>query len=172
MRITTAALHIKHDSKPIEIVPNLYIGSIGAALNKKLLNELGITHILCTADNVKPAFGKDFVYKTVSIFDGPDTDIKAHFEECASFIDAALNDKKKVLVHCLSGRSRSATIIAAYLIKTRKISHKDAIILVKSKRSVVKINFAFVDQLEDYENEILKKNTPASLLRWMLGPFA
>lgn len=30
---------IKEDNQPIEIIPNLYIGSMGAAFSKKILKE-------------------------------------------------------------------------------------------------------------------------------------
>ena len=34
---------LKEDNKPVELVDNLFIGSIGAAHNKKALKESGIT---------------------------------------------------------------------------------------------------------------------------------
>jgi hypothetical protein len=48
--------YMKKDGLPIEVLPNLYIGSIGAALNKKGLQETGINAILCCCDGVKQAF--------------------------------------------------------------------------------------------------------------------
>lgn len=54
---TMFGLHyMKNDNMPAEIIPGLFLGSIGAALTKKSLIDLGITHILCCCDNVKAAF--------------------------------------------------------------------------------------------------------------------
>ena len=37
---------------PIEIIDNVYIGSLGAAINKKALEELKITHIIVAAQGM------------------------------------------------------------------------------------------------------------------------
>jgi hypothetical protein len=42
----------KTDRIPSEIIPNLFLGSIGAAFNKESLEEFGITHILTCADKI------------------------------------------------------------------------------------------------------------------------
>lgn len=51
-----AIKHMKNDGLPMEIIPNLYLGSIGAAFSKKNLQDAGITHILCVADQIKSAY--------------------------------------------------------------------------------------------------------------------
>lgn len=53
-----AIKHMKTDNIPAEIIPGLYLGSIGAAFSRKNLQDLGITHILCVADQVKEAYPK------------------------------------------------------------------------------------------------------------------
>ena len=37
---------IKNDNLPIEIIDNIFIGSIGASMNRKSLEEFKITHII------------------------------------------------------------------------------------------------------------------------------
>jgi hypothetical protein len=46
----------KEDSKPSEIIPGLFIGSIGAAYNRESLVANKITHILTCADKIKPRY--------------------------------------------------------------------------------------------------------------------
>jgi protein-tyrosine phosphatase len=46
-------------------------------------------------------------------------DISKHFEEAYQFIDEQVQLGKNVLVHCHAGVSRSAALLAAYLIKSR-----------------------------------------------------
>ena len=56
MKILTAMKLVKTDGMPVAVFPDLYIGSIGAAYNKKGLDETKITHILTCAANIKPSF--------------------------------------------------------------------------------------------------------------------
>ena len=53
--------YMKNDGIPAEILPGFYLGSIGAAFNKKNLETEKIGHILCCCDGVKE------VYPTVKI---------------------------------------------------------------------------------------------------------
>lgn len=51
----------------------------------------------------------------VQVKDVEDENIAAHFEEACSFIAQAEGDNKTILVHCFEGKSRSATMVLAYL---------------------------------------------------------
>jgi hypothetical protein len=46
----------RDDNIPAEILPGLYIGSVGVAFNKESLQQFGITHILTCADKLKPRY--------------------------------------------------------------------------------------------------------------------
>jgi len=48
--------HAKYDHEPDEILPGMYLGSVGAAYNMKGLNDNRIKHILCCCANISPAF--------------------------------------------------------------------------------------------------------------------
>lgn len=50
------------------------------------------------------------------------------------YIEEHVKENKNVLVHCFAGQQRSATVIAAYLMKTKGLSTEDAIAFVKSKK--------------------------------------
>ena len=81
------------------------------------------------------------------MFDVPQTNIAKYFDEASNFIEDAIssggNDKKsqnlvlsfllirgKVLVHCLMGMSRSATLVLAFLVKRRNMNVLEALRLV------------------------------------------
>ena len=59
----------KDDKVPAEIIENLYLGSIGSALSKKMLIELKITHVVTAMDKMKNAFDDCFKYKAIKLAD-------------------------------------------------------------------------------------------------------
>ncbi|KAK3160895.1 hypothetical protein QOZ80_1BG0067280 [Eleusine coracana subsp. coracana] len=117
-----AVRYRKADNTPCHIDQGLYLGSVGAAMNKEALNNLNITHVLIVARSLNPSFPAEFNYKKVEVLDSPDTDLSKHFDECFSFIDEAISTGGNVLVHCFAGRSRSVTIVVAYLMKKHRMS--------------------------------------------------
>ena len=60
-------------------------------------------------------------------------------DQGADFIHSQIKQGNHVYVHCKSGKGRSATMVAAYLIKYRKFSAEEAIQLVYSQRKHVSI---------------------------------
>jgi protein-tyrosine phosphatase len=148
----------KDDPLPVEVVPGVFIGSIGAALNKNFLLENQISHILTVADNLNSSFPELFTYKSIEILDTIEFNILNVFDEAFSFIDTALAAGQKVLVHCFAGKSRSATIIIAYLMKNHSMSLDSALKFLKSKRPVIMPNQGFLFQLSIYENSLLSSS--------------
>ena len=89
MKALTAMKLTKEDNVPGQVFPELFIGSIGAAYNQKSLQELGITHILCTAAGVKPRFPTDFTYKMLPCLDSPNQNVLQFFDQATEFIKEA-----------------------------------------------------------------------------------
>jgi protein-tyrosine phosphatase len=59
-----------------------------------------------------------------------------YFDDAVRYIDDQLK-VTNVLVHCYAGISRSTTIVAAYLMKKREISSKQALNLISQYRSQI-----------------------------------
>lgn len=77
-------------------------------------------------------------------------DISQHFEEAISFIEDQTRLGRNVLVHCHAGVSRSAAILAAFLIRNRRCSAEEAITFIRLKRPRAKPNEAFYHQLRNF----------------------
>lgn len=105
--------------KPSLILGSLFIGGALAARSVYTLQHIGITHILCLCSNEigqsDSQYPELFEYKNFSISDDEDANIEEIFEEAHQFIDHVEQKGGKVLVHCFEGRSRSATLVLAYL---------------------------------------------------------
>ena len=63
-------------------------------------------------------------------------------------------NNNKILVHCYAGKSRSATIVIAFLMWYRQWSFSDAFKYVQECRSVIEPNLGFCAQLLHYEKEL------------------
>ncbi len=133
---------------------NLWLGSLESACDRKALSDHGITHIVSAVYNINPIFPDDpeLLYLKVPVIDEPNTDIAKHFEKAINFIDTALEKGEGVLVHCVYGVCRSSTLVCAYLIKKRKLTAKQAVEFVKSKRQQANPNSGFLTQLQVLES--------------------
>ncbi|XP_049500880.1 dual specificity protein phosphatase 9 [Panthera uncia] len=143
-------------SFPVQILPNLYLGSARDSANVESLAKLGIRYILNVTPNLPNVFEKngEFHYKQIPISDHWSQNLSQFFPEAIAFIDEALSQNCGVLVHCLAGVSRSVTVTVAYLMQKRHLSLNDAYDLVKRKKSNISPNFNFMGQLLDFERSL------------------
>ncbi|XP_041865413.1 dual specificity phosphatase 29-like [Melanotaenia boesemani] len=138
-----------------QVWPSVYIGDEKTALERTGLMDLGITHVLNAAEgkwnNVRT--GADYYrdmgiqYYGVEADDKPTFNISQYFFPAAEFIHEALSHQQnKVLVHCVMGRSRSATLVLAYLMMKHSLTVVDAIEHVRQHRCILP-NHGFLKQL-------------------------
>mmetsp|Transcript_17410 Transcript_17410/g.16605 ORF Transcript_17410/g.16605 Transcript_17410/m.16605 type:complete len:133 (-) Transcript_17410:500-898(-) len=86
LKALTALRMTKDDNQPAEIIPGLFLGSIGAAFKKESLVQHGITHILTCADKLKPRFPEEFEYLCLPVLDSPTNNIVMFFGDACNFI--------------------------------------------------------------------------------------
>ncbi len=132
-----------------EIISGVFLGDCIAAYNKNKLSTLGITHVLNTATELDTPF-EGIKYMHLKLRDSPSENIYIHFENCHRFIDQALETKGKILIHCYAGISRSATVVASYLIKKFKMTVEQTLSFMKNIRNVVRPNLGFIEQLKTF----------------------
>jgi len=81
------------------------------------------------------------------------------FEEIFQFIDEAKGLNEPVFIHCMLGKSRSAALVIAYMMRSQGMSLRFAFHHVRSKRVIIKPNNGFMKQLITYERTITGETT-------------
>lgn len=122
-----------------QIIRGLYITNYESAIDSNKLLRYNIkTVINCTNKNDKTTLNIN--YLQIPIDDPPSTKdinfINRNFMQIVDYIDAAIMRDENVLVHCVMGSQRSATIVAVYLMAKFRVGYMDAITYIKSKRSI------------------------------------
>ena len=70
--------------------------------------------------------------------------------DCINFIDKARNSGGRVLVHCLAGRSRSASVCTAYMMMMQKCGLDEALGVLRAIRPWVCPNEGFLKMLQEF----------------------
>ncbi|XP_005734244.1 dual specificity protein phosphatase 16 [Pundamilia nyererei] len=140
---------------PTRILPHLYLGCQRDVLNKDLIQQNDIAYVLNASNTCpKPDFIPDSHFLRVPVNDSFCEKILPWLDRSVEFIEKAKASNARVLVHCLAGISRSATIAIAYIMKRMDMSLDEAYRFVKEKRPTISPNFNFLGQLLDFEKKI------------------
>lgn len=153
-------------SRPFdEVYPNLYLGEESIAKSRSGLKNLGVTHILNASQGKDDGYHvhtNHVMYRPVNIeylgieaTDISSFNLSKYFDKCNDFIDNALQNGGKVMVHCKVGASRSATIALAFLMMRRHFRLPDAIRSVRREREICP-NDGFLQQLCDLYEKLRK----------------
>lgn len=132
-----------------EIATGLYLTDFKNAKDYDTLRQLGVRQIL-TIGKELPRHGEPlFKAMHVRIDDSPGENIKKHFNSTYNFIN-----RGPTVVHCAAGVSRSATIVAAYIMRKFKMSSDKALAHIWECRKVINPNYGFKQQLKQFEKEL------------------
>ncbi|CAM1294502.1 DUSP16 (predicted) [Pycnogonum litorale] len=149
---------------PTKILPFVYLGSQSDALNRDALQKYNITYELNVSTTCpKPDFIADSRFMRIPVNDNYSEKLIPYFPEAFQFLDRVGESSACVLVHCLAGISRSATLAIAYVMKHFRMSSDDAYRYVKSKRIIISPNFNFLGQLLEFEQQL--NNTELASIR-------
>ena len=142
-----------------EIIENIYVGNYAFALNKKLLLENKITHILNCGNGLKNFYEKEgiFKYKQIPLYDSKTQNLIQFVNEINNFIEEGSINNNKVLIHCGEGVSRSAAVCLMYLITKKGLCYTKARETFEKKRAGCCPNNGFVAQLKQKSLELYHK---------------
>lgn len=132
---------------PSEIVEgSIFLGSVLAAEQKRL-DKLVITHVVTVLDRRLQAPARQ-EYLDLDIMDDSSEDLAPVMERALPFIADAVKSGGRILVHCEQGRSRSASVVIAHLMRERGMNASEALAFVKAQRPSAEPNSGFMAQLQ------------------------
>jgi protein-tyrosine phosphatase len=158
-----------------EIIPNLFVGDQSARQNKPACSqELAVNpqHLAIldcrSEDKPQPPHCIDYLaitllcplHGTAPIPLPPSYNLVQHLPTAVEFINQNLGNNN-VLVHCASGKSRSAAIVAGYLC-TIGYTVQQAINLIKQHRPIISINQHYINQLNIWYQTINQSSSSSS----------
>ena len=69
------------------------------------------------------------------------------------YIEKAVSSGHDILIHCMAGMSRSASLVIYYLMRRYHMDYDYAYDIVKRARSIIKPNISFRNQLKEYNDQ-------------------
>lgn len=137
-----------------QITPTLWLGGAPHyARDYNFLLENGITAVLNIRaereDDVNLYRQHDISYKQLKVLDVT-VPSEAMIEAGVAFVREQVEDGRTVLVHCAKGRGRSATILAAYLMRYEGLSFDEANQKMKAIRPLTKLEGRHRSRLQQW----------------------
>eukprot|EP00927_Polykrikos_kofoidii_P077403 TRINITY_DN74341_c0_g1_i1.p1 TRINITY_DN74341_c0_g1~~TRINITY_DN74341_c0_g1_i1.p1 ORF type:complete len:289 (+),score=35.64 TRINITY_DN74341_c0_g1_i1:76-867(+) len=143
----------------------LFLGAAGAAHNLDGLRKLGVTHVLNVADDVAEAHPQAFQCLRLMIKDGgQDATIVESFDSATAFVHQAIKCGGKVLMHCLFGVNRSATIALAVLMNIEGWQLSEAYDHIVERRPKVSLKQGNKEKIAMWE---LRTRGASTMLGWL-----
>lgn len=141
-----------------KILPFLYLGNEENSQDVKTLQSTGIDFVMNVSET---AADSPHVIRThylkIPVRDTISENIVDWFQSAFDFIDRVRSCDGRVLVHCVGGVSRSATIAVGYVMRHMQLSLDNAYRFVKDKRPTISPNLNFMGQLLQYEKQLAEK---------------
>jgi hypothetical protein len=124
--------------EPTYIKNKIYLGSSFNAANKSMLDKHNIKYIINITAEINNYYPNDIVYVNYKMYDNNKEPILYFLEDSYKKIKQFQeNNNGNILIHCFMGASRSATIVAYYLMREFNLEPYHAYKLLKKRRNLV-----------------------------------
>uniref|UniRef100_A0A8C5E564 Protein-tyrosine-phosphatase n=1 Tax=Gouania willdenowi TaxID=441366 RepID=A0A8C5E564_GOUWI len=137
----------------------LFLSDLDSAVSEAVLRSRKVTLIVnCSGlDHVTyPRIpGLQFIH--VPVQDRPHEPLDHYFDPVCERIQQ--NRSGSTLVHCTAGRSRSAALVMAVLMRSEGLSLRQAHERVLDQRPFIRPNAGFWRQLQDYERHLFRTSS-------------
>ncbi|KAI8833540.1 Mkp-4, partial [Chytridium lagenaria] len=147
----SASLNFYPDG-PATILPNLLLGSEQNASDVSILSRYNVKCVL----NVAKEVTNPLLEAKALPWSHAESDLLTQFTRAFTYIDAAVSQNLPVLVACQQGVSRSASLVIAYVMATKRMTLEESYEYVKKCSPNVCPNVGFMAQLVEFEM-MLKK---------------
>ena len=175
-----------------QITEHVFLAGVTGVTRPDLLRSAQITHVLNVAggecshltydlgpdpasfgeksalDGSEADLTASMIVKSVSLRDSEEQSLLPYLDDLVDFVSAAVTSGGKVVVHCMAGVSRSASVVIAYLIRDHGMSLKEAHDHVIARRDVIRPNPGFWIALIEYELNIRGDNS-VEILNYAAG---
>lgn len=155
-------------SEADQVFPRLFVGSAMAASDLTALKQRGIDAVLSVGTKFDESMytGAQHIvraHRVVRAKDLPEQNLIQFMNASNAWLQEQLaRPESRVLVHCQQGKSRSASIVAAYLIATHGLSVDAAVATLKARRPIVAPNRGFLEQLHLFAEHHARQWWPLS----------
>ena len=135
------------------VTEGLYITNYFGAKKLDNLVKAGITHVIVCGAELDKVFEKKtgMKYLKLELADNTNVDLKPLIATSLPWIQDAIQNGGRVLVHCAAGASRSGTIAVAYIMATRRLAFAEALSSAQEIRPLIQPNQDFCRQLSDLD---------------------
>jgi predicted protein tyrosine phosphatase len=154
-----------YGSSVAPVIPGeLYLCGQRDLAHVAVVRRLRITAFVCVTQELeRPSYvaehdvtdGRAALLHLPMADNGDRTKLADHLARAFDFIDAARADGRAVVVYCQAGKSRSVSVVAAYMMREFDIGFRAAMDHIRLTRPIVDPNIAFCMQLLSLEGSPL-----------------
>lgn len=145
-----------------KITENLFLTGVGGMTRENFAKN----HIDFVVNiTVDAPFWQDVESIRIALEDDANSNILHYLDFAVDKIHEAITKRQAhVLVHCVAGVSRSATIVIAYLMKVRRLDLKSAFNYCYNLRPIIRPNNGFMVQLINYEYQLFGRASSVRMI--------
>ena len=135
------------------ILDNIYLGDVSAAENEDYLKSYNISLVInCAIDYISDY--KDLKALELKLYDYDGEVLFPKFEYAYKIIKQY--KKTNILIHCIAGASRSASLVIFYIMKEKKWNYDKSFEYVQKIRNCIDLNLGFIRQLREYYDKYIR----------------
>ena len=144
--------HVAFETHGRLVTDHVFIGGCHVAGNREWVEEN--VSLVVNLSKRDFRYSQDVTCLKIDVEDSQTENISTHFERVNEMIQQHVTQDKSVLVHCMKGKSRSASFVLAYLVSCKRMFLSDAYDLLHEVNRGLSINSGFINQLMEFEKKV------------------